>query len=152
MNIKVKTALPGQSWLVFDQDTKIAAVHKTNDGFVVAQKGIVSKPSSIKTVRKKLGIPSVWEPEELTSTTSRIDLDGYSTDCENYYDAMIEVKRRLPLYTKVPSSKCYFAAGWYRILYGAKTKIEFCPKLLTLNRNRYWGPFYTKDEATTLNM
>lgn len=152
MNIKVKTALPGQSWLVFDQDTKIAAVHKTEEGFVVAQKGTMSKPSSIKTVRKRLGIPSIWEPEESTSSTSRIDLDGYSTDCEKYYDAMIEVKRRLPLYTKVPGSKCYFAAGWYRILYGAKTKIEFCPKLLTLNRNKHWGPFYTEDEATSLNI
>lgn len=153
MNIKVKTASPGKSWLVFDQDTKIAAVHKTDTGFVVAQKGVVSKPSTIKSVRKKLGISNTWEPENtFEESQSTVDLDGYQTDCEKYYDAVIEVKRRLPLYTKVPNSKCYFAAGWYRIVYGVKAKIEFCPKLLTLNRNRFWGPFHSEEEAASLNM
>lgn len=152
MNIKVKTATPGLSWLVYDQETKVAAVHKIDKGFIVAQQGSIVYTPNVKAVRKKLNIESDWEPEDqVKESQSRIDLDGYSADCEIYYGPMIEVKRRLPLFTKVPGSKCYFAAGWYRILYGNKTKVEFCPKLLTLNRNKFWGPFHTQDEAETLN-
>ncbi len=152
MSIKVKTATPGLSWLVYEHETKVAAVHKTDKGFIVAQQGIIETAPNVKAVRKRLRIDSEWEPEnKIQESQTKIDLDGYATDCETYYDPMIEVKRRLPLYTKVPGSKCYFSAGWYRILYGNKTKVEFCPKLLTLNRNRFWGPFHNQDEAASLN-
>jgi len=152
MNLKIKTATPGRSWLVFDQDTKIAAVHKTDEGFIVAQQGSIVRATSPTAVRKQLGI-NHWEPEDnIEESQSTIDLDGYNTDCGLYYDPVIEVKRRLPLYTKIPGSKCFFAAGWYRITYGKKAKVEFCPKLLTLNRNNFFGPFYTKEEAESLNI
>jgi len=152
MNLEIKTATPGLSWLVYENDVKIAAVHKTDEGFIVAQQGNIVTASSPKAVRKRLGISIDWEPEDkIQENLSKNDLDGYTPDTETYYDPMIEVKRRLPLYTKVPGSKCYFAAGWYRILFGNKTKVEFCPKLLTLNRNKFWGPFHSQDEAESLN-
>jgi hypothetical protein len=152
MNLTIKTATPGRSWLVFDQDTKVAAVHRTEEGFLVAQKGTITRTPTVVGVRKRLGLTKEWSPEEhVEENQTTVDLDGYQTDCKSYYDPMIEVKRRLPLYTKILGSKCYFAAGWYRILYGNKTRVEFCPKLLTLNRNRFWGPFLTEEEANTLN-
>jgi hypothetical protein len=152
MTLKVKTAAPGRSWLVFDKDTKIAAVHKTDEGFLVAQQGEITCTSNATGVRKRLGLTKEWEPEvKEIENQSTSDLDGYQTDCEVYHDPMIEVKRRLPLYTKILDSKCYFAAGWYRVQFGGKMRVEFCPKLLTLNRNRFWGPFHTEEEAMSLN-
>jgi hypothetical protein len=151
VNVKVKTAAPGRSWLVFDENTKVASVHKTDEGFIVACKGSIIPAKTVKAVRKQLGLDD-WEPEEKEIESQSVnDLAGYTADCESYFDPMIEAKRRLPLFTKVPGSKCFFAAGWYRINYGTRNKIEFCPKLLTLNRNRFWGPFHTKEEAESLN-
>jgi len=151
MNLQIKTATPGRSWLVFDKDTKIAAVHKTDDGYLVAQQGSVIRAPSPNAVRKQLGIKH-WEPEDnVEESQSTVNLDGYQTDCAVYFEPVIEVKRHLPLFTKVPNSKCFFAAGWYRILIGNKVQVEFCPKLLTLNRNKFWGPFHTQSEAESLN-
>lgn len=152
MNLKVKTAAPGLSWLFYDQDRRVAAVHKTDQGFLVAQQGVTTRASNTKAVRKKLGVQD-WEPEsEVQTNFSKIDLDGYSADTDQYYDPMIELRRRLPLFTKVIGSKCFFAAGWYRVQIGNKYKVMSCPKLLMLNRNRFWGPFYTREEAETLNI
>jgi len=151
MNVTIKTTAPGRSWLVYDEDIKVASVHKTDEGFIVACKGSVIPAKTVKAVRKQLGVEE-WEPESNEIDSQSVnDLAGYATDCDTYYDPMIEAKRRLPLFTKVPNSKCFFAAGWYRIQYGNKFKQEFCPKLLTLNRNRFWGPFYTEEEAESLN-
>jgi len=152
MNVKVKTAAPGLSWLVYEDDRKIAAVHRTDQGFLVAQQGVTTRATNTKAVRKKLGVAE-WEPEEeIQSSFSKIGLDGYSTDTDVYFDPVIELRRKLPLFTKVAGSKCYFAAGWYRVQIGSKYKVMHCPKLLTLNRNRFWGPFYTKEEAESLNI
>ena len=150
MNVIVKTTAPGRSWLVFEEDIKVASVHKTDEGFIVACKGSIIPAKTAKAVRKQLGVEE-WEPESSEIESQSVnDLAGYATDCETYYDPMIEAKRRLPLFTKVPNSKCFFAAGWYRIQYGNKFKVEFCPKLLTLNRNLFQGPFYTQEEAKAL--
>lgn len=152
MNMTVKTAAPGMSWLVYDQDRKVAAVHRTDQGFLVAQQGVTTRASNTKAVRKKLNVAE-WEPEtEVQTSFSKIDLDGYSADTDQYFDPMIEVRRRLPLFTKVMGSKCYFAAGWYRVQIGNKHRVMHCPKLLTLNRNRFWGPFHTQEEASSLNI
>ena len=56
MSIKVKTATPGLSWLVYEHETKVAAVHKTDKGFIVAQQGIIETAPNVKAVRKRLRI------------------------------------------------------------------------------------------------
>ena len=53
----------------------------------------------------------------------------------------------MPLWTHEPRSKSWYAAGWYQVKQGRSWTTEFCPKLITLQRYPYRGPFYTEEQA-----
>ena len=72
---------------------------------------------------------------------------GYPTNVHDAHDGaddthvhnpMWDMKQGLPLYTKKSDSQCWYAAGYYNI----DGNIEYCPKLIILQRNDYSGPFY----------
>ena len=56
------------------------------------------------------------------------------------------VKNKLPLFTKSRKSKSLYCAGFYCIEFEKGWVKSFCPKLITLERYRYQGPFKTKIE------
>jgi hypothetical protein len=60
---------------------------------------------------------------------------------------MLDVKRKMHLFTTTPKSKCYHAAGWYIIDQGNDPKVTFCPKYIFIQRYPYKGPFKTEEEA-----
>ena len=66
------------------------------------------------------------------------------------FNSMLDIKRKLHLFTKTPKSKCYHAAGWYTFKQGSEEKVIFCPKYIFIQRYEYQGPFKTKDEAEIL--
>ena len=59
---------------------------------------------------------------------------------------MFDVSRRLPLHTKSEKSNSYFCAGYYIVKFDKGWLRRDFPKLLTLTRNPYEGPFKTKFE------
>lgn len=70
---------------------------------------------------------------------------GYPVE-ENVFNVMYNVQKNLPLYTKLNASKSFFCAGYYIISFNGSWVKNYCPKLLTLDRNEYKGPFFTEDE------
>jgi hypothetical protein len=54
---------------------------------------------------------------------------------------MYDVKRKLPLFTKSDKSKSMYCAGYYIIRFDKGWVKSFCPKLITLERYEYKGPF-----------
>jgi hypothetical protein len=77
-----------------------------------------------------------------------LDVYGYSTDAMPF-NTMYDVVRRVPLFTKGAKSKSYFCAGHYMVdlKNNGQWKYMFCPKLITLQRYGYQGPFNTVKEA-----
>jgi hypothetical protein len=74
-------------------------------------------------------------------------IKGYPVDFEHPYEADSEDKiSSLPLYTKSPKSDVYHCAGYYCISYPKGWLQSFCPKLATLDKYEYVGPFKTKME------
>ena len=71
---------------------------------------------------------------------------GYPTR-EQAYNAIYDVKHQVPLWTREPRSKSWYAAGWYQVRQGRSWQVEFCPKLITLQRYAYRGPYYTEEQA-----
>ena len=63
------------------------------------------------------------------------------------YNSILDVKRKLHLFTTTAKSKCYHAAGWFNITQGAEQKAIFCPKYIFIQRYDYTGPYKTKEEA-----
>ena len=62
------------------------------------------------------------------------------------YNSMYDVKRKLPLFTKSEKSKSLYAAGYYIIRFEKGWVKSFCPKLITVERYEYKGPFKTSIE------
>jgi hypothetical protein len=59
---------------------------------------------------------------------------------------MYDVKKKLPLFTKSKKSKSLYCAGYYTIRFAKGWVKSFCPKLITLQRYDYKGPFTTELE------
>lgn len=60
----------------------------------------------------------------------------------------IQEKDNLPCFTKTPTSKVYFAAGYYGINFDNGGWMDaFCPKLATLRKYEFIGPFKTLTDA-----
>ena len=63
------------------------------------------------------------------------------------YNALYDVPKRLPVFTKSAASKSFYCAGHYMVNFSSEYVYDFCPKLITLNRYQFVGPFKTKKEA-----
>jgi hypothetical protein len=74
-------------------------------------------------------------------------IKGFPVDFDNPYEVDAEDKiSDLPLYSKSPKSDVYHCAGYYCISYPKGWLQSFCPKLSTLDKYEYVGPFKTKME------
>ena len=65
------------------------------------------------------------------------------------FNMVFDVKRKLPLFNKSKKSKSLYCAGYYIIQFEKGWVRSYCPKLLTLERYPYKGPFRTILEMKT---
>ena len=63
------------------------------------------------------------------------------------FNAIWDVPHKLPLFTKTRKSKSWFAAGWYRVCKNKNWRIIQDPKLITLERYPYKGPYKSQQEV-----
>jgi hypothetical protein len=73
---------------------------------------------------------------------------GYPTK-HTPHNQIWNVQMRLPLYTKTSKSSSYHCAGYYIIKFDKTWCKSFTPKLITLQRYPYKGPYKDKTELTT---
>jgi hypothetical protein len=69
---------------------------------------------------------------------------------DKVYNSMLDIKRKLHLFTTGNKSKCYHAAGWFNIQQGSEKETVFCPKYIFIQRYPYQGPFKTEHEAKSV--
>jgi hypothetical protein len=87
--------------------------------------------------------------KDIDTTISKLD----SYECHGYptkwkpHKSMYNIRKKLPLFTKSNQSKSLFCAGHYVIKFPKNWVRSFCPKLITIERYPYSGPFKTEDEA-----
>ena len=69
------------------------------------------------------------------------------------YEPVYNLKKKLPLFAKSSKSKSQYCAGYYVIKFRKGWVKSFCPKLITLERYPFHGPFKTEIEMrNTLNI
>jgi hypothetical protein len=73
------------------------------------------------------------------------EVHGFPSMCKPY-NSMYDVRRKLPLFTKSNASKSLYCAGYYTIKFNKGWVKSFCPKVITLERNEFKGPFKTEFE------
>jgi hypothetical protein len=146
--IHAKPIVDGKFWIVEQDGTKIATLHKKeNNKFVLSStNGEVmfnKKEDLTKQFGKSFFLTS--EKVKVTSSTETNDCHGYPTSCTPY-NSMYDVQRKLPLFTKSNASKSLYCAGHYIIKFEKGWVKSFCPKAITIERYPYKGPFKTEIE------
>lgn len=142
---KAKPIIDGKFWIIEDHGHKIGTLQKDeSDKFVLNAKNTRSVFKDIKTLEKNFGtnffISAKKDEHEVTN-----EIYGFSTNCQPH-NPMYDVKKKLPLFTKSNASKSVYCAGYYAIKFEKGWVRSFCPKLITVQRYDYKGPFKTELE------
>ena len=143
--IIAKAVIPNQFWILKQNDRKIGNIESGPNGFSVKIGDQVQSYKSINVIKKTADID--FEPTVKTRTASLSNMAHGFPTTGKAHNAIFDVKHQVPLWTKEPRSKSWYAAGWYRVKQGRHWTVELCPKLITLQRYPYAGPFHTKEQA-----
>lgn len=144
MTIIAKPIIDKQYWILKRNDQKVGALEADDDGYTMRIENQVRRFKTIPMVRRSLDI--AFEPVEKATPVKPKQVYGYNTDCRSF-NAMWNLKYRLPLFTKERKSKSWYAAGWYLVKQHRTQKVVQNPKLILLERYQYQGPFHTKEQA-----
>jgi len=137
--------IPNQYWILKQDDRKVGNIEAGPDGFQLRLNNSVQQFKTLSTIKQQVHIS--FEPViERTQPTVTNQVNGYHTTSFPY-NAIFDVKHQVPLWTRDERSKSWYAAGWYKVKKGRSWSVAECPKLITLERYSYQGPFQTQAEA-----
>jgi hypothetical protein len=146
MNLKAKPIVKNEYWVITDGTKKVGNVTAEGSGFDVRIGNNIEHYDSTKQIEKKKQIE--FEKTVKVKTTETVPpFAVYPTTGNRTYNSMLDVKRKLHLFTVTPKSKCFLAAGWFAIQQGDTFVPIFCPKYIFIQRYEYYGPFKTESEA-----
>jgi len=131
-------------WIVeADDGQKVATIQAADDGVILVQGDLRHKYPSIKILELEHNIKfSKTKTQAPVRVNSVYDYPSSSRP----YNAIYDIKNKLPLYTTSKKSKSYRCAGYYLIQLGSLWVTDFCPKRIILTRNPYLGPFRTSQQ------
>lgn len=136
--IEAKPVIKDQYWILKDGDKKIGNIQAGPKGYSVRINDTVSIVDNLSRISKLAKIYFEQPAGSLKKNDSKIY--GYDPGCRTY-NAMYDVRRQLALFTKTKTSKSWFAAGWFRICQHGTWSIQKNPKLITLQRYQFEGPY-----------
>lgn len=142
--IEAKPVVANRYWILKRDDRKVGTVEADSQGFQVRIDGETQRFRTIPMVRKQTDID--FQPEFQTTRAPRNLVHGFDAGCRTH-NAMWDVRRHLPLFTKTAKSKSWYAAGWYRVQQHRRWSVMHNPKLIILDRYQFQGPFATKEQA-----
>jgi hypothetical protein len=144
----VKVIIPNKSWLIENQGEKVGTLQKEKSGFTILNNGQKYEVGNAKNVLDTLGI----DMTELVKvkkipTVKEITNTVYDFLCSSKpFNPVYNVRKKLPIYAKSTKSKSQYCAGYYVIQFRKGWVKSFCPKLITLERYPFKGPFRTEQE------
>lgn len=144
-DIIAKPVVKNKMWIVESAGEKIATIMAVEEGgFVYVHEEQREMFPSIKMITKKYNIEFVKAERPRREKQDVYDVYGFPTNSQPH-NQVLDVQRYLPIYTKGAKSKSFFCAGYYIIRFSNNWVRAYCPKLITLNRYEYQGPFKTQD-------
>jgi hypothetical protein len=146
-DLHAKPIIENKFWIVEKDGEKFATLRKDEENrFVMSNEtGILiynTKTDLTKQFGKDFFVVKIVKEAEDAALD---EVHGYATSTTPH-NSMFDVKRKLPLFTKSSDSKSLYCAGYYVIRFDKGWVKSFCPKLITLQRYEYQGPFKTEIE------
>lgn len=139
-----KPVVKDRFWIVTDGKDKVGNVIADGSGYEVKVNGSITHYKDTKAIEKQEKIEFLRGFKK--QNVKELPEKEYPTP-NKIYNSVLDVKRKLHLFTKSPKSKCYYVAGWFVTVQGEEKEVVFCPKYIFIQRYPYKGPFKTKDEA-----
>jgi hypothetical protein len=139
-----KPIVKNQYWVITDGDKKVGNVVADNNGFDVKLNGIDLHFTSTDDIKQKTKI--IFESVKNSKATQNYPYPEYPTT-NKVYNSVMDIKRKLHLFTKTSKSKCFHVAGWFVINQNGTEQVSFCPKYIFIQRYSYIGPFKSETQA-----
>jgi len=145
MNLLAKNILPEKFWIIEDEsNTKLGTIQVSPQRVKVVLDGGNYIYADFDSALSSHDILTSTDPinEAKVNTHNVNDYPAKDQPFNEMYDAI----HGLPMYTKTEKSKCFYAAGYYIIHFNFAWAPAYCPKVITLNRNEFCGPYKTEIE------
>ena len=146
MEFVAKPVLEDKFWILEDNGQKVGTIRSNENGVVLTVGKENHSFKKLEELKQKMKV-SFTGKELVKKEKVEYDVHGYFCKTKPY-NAIFDLKRKLPLYTKTNDSQSFFCAGYCCIQFDHGWVPASCPKLITLSRNNYLGPFKTKLEMT----
>lgn len=147
-DLHAKPIVDGKLWVVEQDGERIGTLHKKeNNKYMLSAKNGEHYFNKKSEITQKFGDNFFLKGIKTTvSHSTENECHGFPTKWKPY-NSMYDVRRKLPLFTKSNQSKSLFCAGHYVIKFPKNWVRSFCPKLITIERYEYSGPYLTEEES-----
>ena len=142
-----KPVVKNQFWIVTNGTEKVGNVLAEGSGFEVKLNGNKQFYKNTSAIQKQTKIE--FQRPTVDKVKKELPLSQYPTP-NRVYNSMVDIKRKIHLFTPTAKSKCYHAAGWFVLSQGAEPEVIFCPKYIFIQRYPYYGPYKTEAEAKSV--
>jgi hypothetical protein len=145
--LQAKPVIENKFWIVERGGEKFATLRREEDN-----RFILSNRTGIKIYDNKQSLMKQFGNDFFVARIVREADNANPQEVHGFpsstipHNAMFDIKRKLPLFTKSEDSKSLYCAGYYIIRFDKGWVKSFCPKLITLQRYPYQGPFKTELE------
>ena len=148
--IQAKPIIDDKFWIVEEDGVKIGTLRKNEDKFVFSNETGIRIFDNKKSITEQFGKDFfVAKIIKEAANANPQEVHGFATSTSPH-NAMYDIQKKLPLFTKSGDSKSLYCAGYYIIRFEKGWVKSFCPKLITLQRYEYKGPFKTDLEMKTM--
>lgn len=152
MNIKLKP-ITEKSWLVLNDvdESRVGLLTEIQDQYTLMIAGAKKTFLDKKEVNTYFNSNVFDCIEESVTEVVKKDLyiNGYPVDFSNPHEVLIK-GNKLPLFSKKINSEIYYSAGYYCLHFPKNWMPAFSPKLSTLEKYEYTGPYKTELEMKTV--
>ena len=145
MTIKAKPVLKNKFWIVENNGENIGTLSVSDEHYMYTCDTGTKLYSSRAQLSTALGGKISWSNSEESAESIENSAYNFPTSTSPY-NVIYDVKNKIPLFTKSAKSKSLYCAGYYIIRFEKGWVKSFCPKLITLDRYEYKGPFKTSIE------
>jgi hypothetical protein len=146
-DIHAKAIIDNKFWIIEQGGEKIATLRKDEENrFVMSNEAGIRIFENMESLTKQYGKDFfVAKIIREADNAEPNEVHGFPSSTAPH-NSMYDIRKKLPLFTKSEDSKSVYCAGYYIIRFDKGWVKSFCPKLITLQRYEYQGPFKTELE------
>lgn len=151
MTITSKVLIPNKEWIITSEHSKIGSINKSKKGYNFFRKGFRIPIKNEEQIKNDFDLELDYSKSITEFKMDPAVYAIYNFNCSSKpYNPVYNLKKKLPLFSKSLKSKSLYCAGFYAIKFRKGWVKSFCPKLITLERYSYYGPYKTEKEMKSI--